>query len=270
MSERSVEHATIVIERRYPASPERTFAAWADVEAKARWLGASEGELELDFRVGGWSATGGRCRTAASTPTRRSTKTSSGPGGSSTPTRCSWTTDGSPSPWPRLSSRRSTTAPASSSPSRAPSSTATRCPPAATRAWAACWTRWARSCRASKPPLERPTDSHVGATDLRLAQRSRPSARPSFSAGLGPLARADRERPASQPKARTAAVAGRLRSRRGRQELEDRLRRDLHEGRIDRLEQGTQFCFCARASATPQPPQVLALDELRARGLVLL
>jgi uncharacterized protein YndB with AHSA1/START domain len=53
MSERSVEHATIVIERRYPASPERTFAAWADVEAKARWLGVSEGELELDFRVGG-------------------------------------------------------------------------------------------------------------------------------------------------------------------------------------------------------------------------
>jgi uncharacterized protein YndB with AHSA1/START domain len=53
MSERSVEHATIVIERRYPASPERTFAAWADVAAKARWLGVSGGELELDFRVGG-------------------------------------------------------------------------------------------------------------------------------------------------------------------------------------------------------------------------
>jgi uncharacterized protein YndB with AHSA1/START domain len=53
MSERSVEHATIVIERRYPASPERTFAAWADVEAKARWFGVSEGGLELDFRVGG-------------------------------------------------------------------------------------------------------------------------------------------------------------------------------------------------------------------------
>jgi uncharacterized protein YndB with AHSA1/START domain len=53
MSERSVEHATIVIERRYPASPERTFAAWADVEAKARWFGVPEGELELDFRVGG-------------------------------------------------------------------------------------------------------------------------------------------------------------------------------------------------------------------------
>jgi uncharacterized protein YndB with AHSA1/START domain len=53
MSERSVEHATIVIERRYPASPERTFAAWADVDAKARWMGVPEGELELDFRVGG-------------------------------------------------------------------------------------------------------------------------------------------------------------------------------------------------------------------------
>jgi uncharacterized protein YndB with AHSA1/START domain len=53
MSERSVEHATIVIERRYPASPERTFAARADFEAKARRLGVSEGELELDFRVGG-------------------------------------------------------------------------------------------------------------------------------------------------------------------------------------------------------------------------
>jgi len=53
MSERSVEHATIVIERRYPASPERTFAAWADVEAKARWSGVPAGELELDFRVGG-------------------------------------------------------------------------------------------------------------------------------------------------------------------------------------------------------------------------
>ncbi|HET8821813.1 MAG TPA: SRPBCC family protein [Thermoleophilaceae bacterium] len=53
MSERSVEHATIVIERRYPASPERTFAAWANAAAKARWMGVPEGGLELDFRVGG-------------------------------------------------------------------------------------------------------------------------------------------------------------------------------------------------------------------------
>jgi uncharacterized protein YndB with AHSA1/START domain len=60
---RSVEHATLVIERRYPASPERTFAAWADREAKARWFGASE--LELDFRVGG------RERHAGTTPDGR-------------------------------------------------------------------------------------------------------------------------------------------------------------------------------------------------------
>ena len=48
MNEGSVEHATIVIERRYPASPERTFGAWADAEAKARWIGVPEGGLELD------------------------------------------------------------------------------------------------------------------------------------------------------------------------------------------------------------------------------
>jgi uncharacterized protein YndB with AHSA1/START domain len=56
MSQRSVEHATFVIERTYGASPARVFAAWADPEAKARWFGPpddSGGEFELDFRVGG-------------------------------------------------------------------------------------------------------------------------------------------------------------------------------------------------------------------------
>jgi uncharacterized protein YndB with AHSA1/START domain len=56
MTERSVEHATFVIERTYDASPARVFAAWADPTAKGRWFGASEeaaGEYELDFRVGG-------------------------------------------------------------------------------------------------------------------------------------------------------------------------------------------------------------------------
>ena len=53
MSERSVEHATFVVERRYEASPERAFAAWADQEAKARWFVDSDAYLELDFRVGG-------------------------------------------------------------------------------------------------------------------------------------------------------------------------------------------------------------------------
>jgi uncharacterized protein YndB with AHSA1/START domain len=53
MSERSVEHATFVVDRRYDASLARTFAAWADPEAKARWFIDSEAFLELDFRVGG-------------------------------------------------------------------------------------------------------------------------------------------------------------------------------------------------------------------------
>ena len=53
MSGRSVEHATFVVERKYEASPERAFAAWADPEAKARWYIDSDAQLELDFRVGG-------------------------------------------------------------------------------------------------------------------------------------------------------------------------------------------------------------------------
>ena len=57
MSERSVQHATFVVERTYDASPSRTFAAWADRAAKARWFGAddefADDEFELDFRVGG-------------------------------------------------------------------------------------------------------------------------------------------------------------------------------------------------------------------------
>jgi uncharacterized protein YndB with AHSA1/START domain len=65
MSERSTNHATFVIERTYPASPKRVFAAMADPVAKARWFGGSEawekvetgfeaaGGYELDFRVGG-------------------------------------------------------------------------------------------------------------------------------------------------------------------------------------------------------------------------
>jgi uncharacterized protein YndB with AHSA1/START domain len=56
MSERSVDHSTFVVERTYPATPARVFAAWADQEAKARWFGNPDDgveEFELDFRVGG-------------------------------------------------------------------------------------------------------------------------------------------------------------------------------------------------------------------------
>lgn len=57
MSKRSVTHNTFVIERVYPASPARVFAAWSQPEAKASWFNGPE-EWELyeqgaDFRVGG-------------------------------------------------------------------------------------------------------------------------------------------------------------------------------------------------------------------------
>ena len=57
MTERSVTHATFVVERTYDASPARVFAAWADPAAKTRWFKGPEewgpGAYELDFRVGG-------------------------------------------------------------------------------------------------------------------------------------------------------------------------------------------------------------------------
>ena len=56
--ERSVTHSTFVIERRYPVTPERVFAAFSDPDQKRRWMAAERGmaveAYELDFRVGGW------------------------------------------------------------------------------------------------------------------------------------------------------------------------------------------------------------------------
>jgi uncharacterized protein YndB with AHSA1/START domain len=57
MTERSVTHATFVIERTYSASPARVFAAWSDPAIKSRWFTGPEewgpDELDLDFRIGG-------------------------------------------------------------------------------------------------------------------------------------------------------------------------------------------------------------------------
>lgn len=57
MTERSTQHATFIIERRYRASPHRVFAAWADPAAKRAWFAEGEGwevkSYELDFREGG-------------------------------------------------------------------------------------------------------------------------------------------------------------------------------------------------------------------------
>jgi uncharacterized protein YndB with AHSA1/START domain len=57
MEEQSVIHSTFVIERSYPATPERVFAAFGDPAKKRRWF--VEGDhhdvehYEMDFRVGG-------------------------------------------------------------------------------------------------------------------------------------------------------------------------------------------------------------------------
>lgn len=59
MSAHSAIHDTFTIERTYPASPSRVFAAFASVEAKNAWgdtgdLEPIEGTVdEFDFRVGG-------------------------------------------------------------------------------------------------------------------------------------------------------------------------------------------------------------------------
>ncbi|HZS96612.1 MAG TPA: SRPBCC family protein [Terriglobales bacterium] len=57
MSERSVTHSTFVIERNYPAAPERVFAAFSDPAKKRLWFAeGDEFEVEhyaLDFQVGG-------------------------------------------------------------------------------------------------------------------------------------------------------------------------------------------------------------------------
>ena len=65
MTERSVNHATFIIERSYPATAGRVFAAWADAKAKGAWLddpdyGSDGSEYELDFRVGGHERFGGK------------------------------------------------------------------------------------------------------------------------------------------------------------------------------------------------------------------
>lgn len=58
MSERSVEHGTFTIERKFDVAPARVFAAWAEPKAKAIWFAGPAGPWkqqlrQMDFRIGG-------------------------------------------------------------------------------------------------------------------------------------------------------------------------------------------------------------------------
>ncbi len=66
----AVTHSTFVIERDYPASPDRVFDAFADPAKKRRWFAEGEGfivdDYGLDFREGGREF--GHFRMAENTP----------------------------------------------------------------------------------------------------------------------------------------------------------------------------------------------------------
>jgi uncharacterized protein YndB with AHSA1/START domain len=63
MTERSVTHATFVIERDYAHPPAKVFAAFANPTSKARWFVGPENwdksNHKLDFRVGGKESVSG-------------------------------------------------------------------------------------------------------------------------------------------------------------------------------------------------------------------
>ena len=64
MSQQPIVHGSFAIERQYPVSVDRAYAAWTDPELKARWfIGPEDWQLldrALDVRVGGEERLHGR------------------------------------------------------------------------------------------------------------------------------------------------------------------------------------------------------------------
>jgi uncharacterized protein YndB with AHSA1/START domain len=64
MTAAPVVHDTFTLERTYQASPAQVYAAWSNIDAKARWFNGPEhqwkaSERSLDFRPGGQERVGG-------------------------------------------------------------------------------------------------------------------------------------------------------------------------------------------------------------------
>lgn len=63
MTQRSVSHATFVIERSYDVPPARVYAAWSDPKAKGRWFVGPDNfessDHKMDFRIGGKESVSG-------------------------------------------------------------------------------------------------------------------------------------------------------------------------------------------------------------------
>jgi uncharacterized protein YndB with AHSA1/START domain len=68
---RTTLHDTIVLERRFDATPAQVFHAFADPASKARWFGgdpaSTDTRFELDFRVGGRETSSGTLPDGGST-----------------------------------------------------------------------------------------------------------------------------------------------------------------------------------------------------------
>src|SRR5438309_942205 len=65
IAQRTIIYNTITIEREYPVSPERVFAAFADPAQKRRWYAEGDARdlevFEMDFRPGGTDRPGVPC-----------------------------------------------------------------------------------------------------------------------------------------------------------------------------------------------------------------